>query len=47
MLVDDTVPMVTVWSFPNQEPWVDKSICTALNERTAAYKSFYRQGGGI
>lgn len=36
-LLEDTIPMVTVKVFPNQKPWVDKTIRAALNARTAAY----------
>ncbi|KAL6455335.1 hypothetical protein MHYP_G00362290 [Metynnis hypsauchen] len=36
-LVDDSIPKVIVRSFPNQKPWVDKTIRDALSARTAAY----------
>ncbi|KAK1797423.1 hypothetical protein P4O66_008792 [Electrophorus voltai] len=36
-LVDDTIPRATIKTFPNQKPWVDKTIRKALNSRTAAY----------
>ncbi|KAK1795768.1 hypothetical protein P4O66_008834, partial [Electrophorus voltai] len=38
-LVDDTIPRATVKTFPNQKPWVDKTIHEALNSRTAAYNA--------
>ncbi|KAK1790152.1 hypothetical protein P4O66_014078 [Electrophorus voltai] len=36
-LVDDTIPRTTIKKFPNQEPWVAKTIREALNSHTAAY----------
>ncbi|KAK1786195.1 hypothetical protein P4O66_017906, partial [Electrophorus voltai] len=36
-LVDDTIPRITIKKFPNQKPWVDRTIREALNSRTAAY----------
>ncbi|KAK1792437.1 hypothetical protein P4O66_012386 [Electrophorus voltai] len=36
-LEDDTIPRATIKTFPNQKPWVDKTIREALNSRTAAY----------
>ncbi|KAK1784264.1 hypothetical protein P4O66_003712, partial [Electrophorus voltai] len=36
-LVDDTISKATIKMFPNQTPWVDKTICEDLNSRTAAY----------
>ncbi|KAK1802112.1 hypothetical protein P4O66_004453 [Electrophorus voltai] len=38
-LVDDTIPRITIKKFPNQKPWVDKTIRKALNSRTAAYNT--------
>ncbi|KAK1790955.1 hypothetical protein P4O66_014791 [Electrophorus voltai] len=38
-LVDDTIPRATIKMLPNQKPWVDKTICEALNSRTAAYNA--------
>ncbi|KAK1805843.1 hypothetical protein P4O66_012893 [Electrophorus voltai] len=35
-LVDDTFPRATIKKFPNQKPWVDKTIREALNSYTAA-----------
>ncbi|KAK1798031.1 hypothetical protein P4O66_000528 [Electrophorus voltai] len=36
-LVDNTIPRTTIKKFPNQKPWVDKTIREALNSHTAAY----------
>ncbi|KAK1802035.1 hypothetical protein P4O66_004367 [Electrophorus voltai] len=36
-LVDNTIPRTTIKKFPNQKPWLDKTICEALNSCTAAY----------
>ncbi|KAK1802735.1 hypothetical protein P4O66_021277, partial [Electrophorus voltai] len=36
-LVDDTIPRITIKKFSNQKPWVDRTICEALNSRIAAY----------
>ncbi|KAK1784817.1 hypothetical protein P4O66_003487 [Electrophorus voltai] len=38
-LVDDTIPRITIKKFPNQKPWVDKTMREALNSRTAAYNA--------
>lgn len=38
-LVDDTIQKITIKTFPNQKPWVDKIIRDALSSRTAAYKA--------
>ncbi|KAK1790078.1 hypothetical protein P4O66_002383 [Electrophorus voltai] len=38
-LVDDTIPRTTIKKLPNRKPWVDKTICEALNSRTAAYNA--------
>lgn len=37
-LVDDTVPRITIRTYPNQKPWLNHSIRDALNKHTAAYK---------
>lgn len=34
-LVDNTVLEVTIRMFPNQKPWVDKTICDTLKLRKA------------
>ncbi|KAK1788599.1 hypothetical protein P4O66_002678 [Electrophorus voltai] len=36
-LVDDMIPRATIKIFPNQKPWVDKTIREALKSSTAAY----------
>ncbi|KAK1792853.1 hypothetical protein P4O66_012763 [Electrophorus voltai] len=38
-LVDDTIPRTTIKKFPNQKPWVDRTIRAALNSRTAAHNA--------
>ncbi|KAK1799610.1 hypothetical protein P4O66_000381 [Electrophorus voltai] len=38
-LVDNTIPRITIKKFPNQKPWVDKTIREALNSCTAAYNA--------
>ncbi|KAK1805683.1 hypothetical protein P4O66_019240, partial [Electrophorus voltai] len=38
-LVDDTIPRTTIKKFPNQKPWVDKTIHEALSSCTAAYNA--------
>ncbi|KAK1802009.1 hypothetical protein P4O66_022242, partial [Electrophorus voltai] len=38
-LTDDTIPRITIKKFPDQKPWVDKTICEVLNFRTAAYNA--------
>ncbi|KAL6474343.1 hypothetical protein MHYP_G00179040 [Metynnis hypsauchen] len=43
-LVDDSIPKVIVRTFPNQKPWVDKTIRDALSARTAAYNEGLTSG---
>ena len=38
-LIDNVVPTAMVKSFPNQKLWVDRSICSALKERTTTYNA--------
>ncbi|KAK1804661.1 hypothetical protein P4O66_020656 [Electrophorus voltai] len=38
-LVDDAIPRASFKTFPNRKPWVHKTICKALNSRTAAYNA--------
>ncbi|KAI5629002.1 gastrula zinc finger protein XlCGF28.1-like [Silurus asotus] len=38
-LTDDTVQKTTIRTFPNQKPWVDKTIRDALRSRSAAYNT--------
>ena len=37
--IDDVVPRVTVRTFPNQKPWVNGEVSSALRARTAAFHS--------
>lgn len=41
---EETVPKVTVKTFPNQKPWINKTIRDALNMRTATYNSGLETG---
>ncbi len=38
MLTDQATETVTIRTFSNQKPWVDRTIRAAVNQRTAAYK---------
>ncbi|KAI5616827.1 gastrula zinc finger protein XlCGF28.1-like [Silurus asotus] len=38
-LTDDMVQKTTIRTFPNQKPWVDKTIRDALRSRSAAYNT--------
>lgn len=38
-LTDNVTPMVTVKNYPNQKPWVEKSIREALKACAAAFKT--------
>ncbi|KAK1786183.1 hypothetical protein P4O66_017898 [Electrophorus voltai] len=38
-LMYDTIPRTTIKKFPNQKPWVDKTIRETLNSRTTAYNA--------
>ncbi len=38
-LTDQATEIVTVRTFSNQKPWVDRSIRDAVNHRTAAYNA--------
>ncbi|KAI2646120.1 hypothetical protein H4Q32_023831 [Labeo rohita] len=38
-LTDDTIQKMTIRTFPNQKPWVDKTIRDALRSRTTAYNA--------
>ena len=42
--VERIVPKRTIRTFPNQKPWVDKSVRDALNSRTAAYNAGIESG---
>ncbi len=39
MLTDQATETVTIRTFSNQKPWVDRTICAAVNQRTAAYNA--------
>uniref|UniRef100_A0A3P9JDD6 Reverse transcriptase domain-containing protein n=1 Tax=Oryzias latipes TaxID=8090 RepID=A0A3P9JDD6_ORYLA len=43
-LADDTVQKTKIRTFPNQKPWVDKTIRDALRSRTAAYNAGLASG---
>ncbi|KAL0150804.1 hypothetical protein M9458_053886 [Cirrhinus mrigala] len=43
-LADDTALKTTIRTFPNQKPWVDKTIRDALRSRTAAYNAGLASG---
>ncbi len=38
-LTEQATETVTITTFSNQKPWVDRSICDAVNHRTAAYNA--------
>ncbi len=39
MLTDQATEMVTIRTFSNQKPWLDRTIRAAVNQRTAAYNA--------
>ncbi len=39
MLTDQATETVTIRTFSNQKPWVDRTIRAAVNQRTAAYNA--------
>ncbi|KAK3557053.1 hypothetical protein QTP70_024467, partial [Hemibagrus guttatus] len=43
-LVDDTVHKTIIRKFPNQKPWVDKTVHDALRSHSAAYNSGLASG---
>ncbi len=43
-LTEQATEMITVRTFPNQKPWVDRTICDAVNKRTAAYNEALLSG---
>ncbi|KAK3519756.1 hypothetical protein QTP70_003911 [Hemibagrus guttatus] len=43
-LADDTVQKTIIRTFPNQKPWVDKTIHDALRSCAAAYNAGLVQG---
>ncbi len=38
-LIEQATETVTIRRFSNQKPWVDRTICDAVNHRTAAYNA--------
>ncbi len=38
-LTEQATETVTIRTFSNQKPWVDRTICNAVNHRTAAYNA--------
>ena len=44
MLVDTIVPMTSVWTFPNQKLWVNRTVRSAVKARTAAYNEGLTSG---
>ncbi len=43
-LTEQATETITVRTFPNQKPWVDRSIRDAVNKRTAAYNEALLSG---
>ncbi len=43
-LTEQATERITVRTFPNQKPWVDRTICDAVNKRTAAYNEAVLSG---
>ncbi len=43
-LTEQATETITVKSFPNQKPWVDRTIRDAVNKRTAAYNEALLSG---
>ncbi len=39
MLTEQATETVTIRTFSNQKPWVDRTIHAAVNQRTAAYNA--------
>ncbi len=37
--IDDVVPTKTIRIYPNQKPWINSDVRSALSARTSAYKS--------
>ncbi len=44
MLTEQATETITVRTFPNQKPWVDRKIRAAVNKRTAAYNEALLSG---
>ncbi len=43
-LTEQATEMITVRTFPNQKPWVDRTIRDAVNKRSAAYNEALLSG---
>ncbi len=43
-LTEQATETITVRTFPNQKPWVDRTIRAAVNKRTAAYNKALLSG---
>ncbi len=43
-LTEQATETITVRTFPNQKPWVDRTIRDAVNKRTAAYNKALLSG---
>ncbi len=43
-LTEQATETITVKTFPNQKPWLDRTICDAVNKRTAAYNEALLSG---
>ncbi len=43
-LTEQATETVTIRTFSNQKPWVDRTICDAVNHRTAAYNDGLSSG---
>ncbi len=43
-LTEQATEKITVRTFPNQKPWVDRTISDAVNKRTAAYNETLLSG---
>ncbi len=44
MLTDQAAETVSIRTFSNQKPWVDRTIRDAVNQRTAAYNAILLSG---
>ncbi len=46
-LTEQATETITVRTFPNQKPWVDRTIRAAVNKRTAAYNEAFFLSGNM
>ena len=37
--INDVVPNINFWTFPNKKPWVNGGVCAKLKARSSAYSS--------